>query len=300
LGLQTKKHSTLPHPLLGWTKRFDPETYKHEETDKIKSRTAVLLFGDSFAECTAPTPCFEDILNASPKFNKNFYLLNYGVQGYGLDQIVLLAEKVIPLYPKAKVIFSFMTLDLDRVALTVRPRQKPYFRVIDGRLHLMPPNVEPLHKYHEDHPPGITSYALRFLKMKYLSKAKIEELLELEHQNNEVIQISSLLIDRILATLANNDLDHLVIIFSPHWRNVSELGQDTWRDLFLRNYFSNKSETVLWAKQAIAVHSKHTHRNFRDYIKIADGHPNELHNRIISDLIIQWLDNITKPNKQTA
>jgi hypothetical protein len=41
-----------PHPVLGWVGNFDRETYIHNDFPALGGRRAVLLYGDSFAECT--------------------------------------------------------------------------------------------------------------------------------------------------------------------------------------------------------------------------------------------------------
>lgn len=51
-----------PHPLLGWVGDFNRENYKHNQSDNIKNRRPVLLYGDSFAACVSQGECFQDIL----------------------------------------------------------------------------------------------------------------------------------------------------------------------------------------------------------------------------------------------
>lgn len=59
-------------------------------------------------------------------------VLNAGVRGYGLDQIVLRAERLVPELKPATVILAFIADDISRTALAVRDaRGKPYF-VPDG------------------------------------------------------------------------------------------------------------------------------------------------------------------------
>ena len=59
-------------------------------------------------------------------------VLNAGVRGYGLDQMVLRAERMVPEIKPSTVILAFIADDISRTALSVRDaRGKPYF-VPDG------------------------------------------------------------------------------------------------------------------------------------------------------------------------
>lgn len=55
-------------------------------------------------------------------------VLNAGVRGYGLDQMVLRAERLVPELKPATVVLAFIADDISRTALSVRDaRGKPYF-----------------------------------------------------------------------------------------------------------------------------------------------------------------------------
>jgi len=59
-------------------------------------------------------------------------VLNAGVRGYGLDQIVLRAERMVPEIKPSTVVLAFIADDISRTALSVRDAKgKPYF-VPDG------------------------------------------------------------------------------------------------------------------------------------------------------------------------
>ena len=88
-----EKYKEPSDKILGWTSPsiVVSKTYSHTDDPKIENRVPVLLYGDSFAHCHAPNgQCVHDILNGDPNFNGSHYLLNYGVSGYGADQIYLL------------------------------------------------------------------------------------------------------------------------------------------------------------------------------------------------------------------
>lgn len=122
----TGYRSVKPHPLLGWIGDFSPETYEHNLSHNIQGRRSVLLYGDSFGRCNIK-PCFQEILNSDPDFSDRHYLLNFSRGNYGVDQIYLTMKSSIDLYDDPIVVFSFMTLDLDRVVLKLRPQQNHFF-----------------------------------------------------------------------------------------------------------------------------------------------------------------------------
>jgi len=108
------------------------------------SRT-VAVFGDSFVFGTVPDgERLADHLQASLPGTR---ALNYGVAGYGLDQIVLrLAERSEVLQRlQATVVIGILTTDLDRTLLTVRSGPKPFYRLQDGALVLQSEHLAGTH-----------------------------------------------------------------------------------------------------------------------------------------------------------
>ena len=151
-----------PHPLLGWIGNFDRETLMHNDAGKLNNRRPVILYGDSYAQCVAEALCFEDFLNNDSAFLKEHYFLNYGVGGYGVDQISLLYKNTIDKFEKPFVVFSLMNYDIDRSILSVRTGQKPYFEIENDSLVLRgtPINQNP-EEFFEENPIKIKSLLFR-------------------------------------------------------------------------------------------------------------------------------------------
>ncbi|WP_395714195.1 SGNH/GDSL hydrolase family protein [Reyranella sp.] len=86
----------------------------------------IIAFGDSMTEGFAvgndeTWPAHLERLTGRP-------VLNAGVRGYGLDQMVLRAERMIPEIRPSTVVLAFIADDIPRTALSVRDaRRKPYF-----------------------------------------------------------------------------------------------------------------------------------------------------------------------------
>jgi hypothetical protein len=70
-------------------------------------------------------------------------VLNAGVFGYGVDQMVLRAHKLSPQVQPGWVVVSFIPDDIERCELAMRGAHKPYFRITDGKLRLENQPVPP-------------------------------------------------------------------------------------------------------------------------------------------------------------
>ena len=107
-------------------------------------RRKILVAGDSFAfgyevnDHEAWPSYLEDLLNNRMASGSvaNYQVINGGVSGYGMDQIVLRAEQLAKEHKPELVILSFIPDDVLRGELSVRQRAKPYFIVRKEQLVL--------------------------------------------------------------------------------------------------------------------------------------------------------------------
>lgn len=157
----------LFHPVLGWrSPKVDPSTYRHADEATLGERRPVLLYGDSFAECTIPAEdCFQGIHEESDLAGECGFL-NYGVGGYGMDQAYLSLIHSIDLYADRNPVVIFGILledDLDRCALSFRSWPKPRLEITDNGLENTAPLVDGNMEYLEQYPPDVRSYAWRYL-----------------------------------------------------------------------------------------------------------------------------------------
>ena len=104
-------------PLLGWRGRgLAADTYAHPQEEWLGDRRPVLLYGDSFAQCTTPEKdCFQGLL-ARSELNRTHGLLNYGLGGYGIDQTYLLLRASLDRFAERDpiVVVSVMVDDARR------------------------------------------------------------------------------------------------------------------------------------------------------------------------------------------
>jgi hypothetical protein len=153
--------SLTPDKELGYVRKPDVRTPCHETTnlgtrgthDYALTGRKIVFFGDSFVESAA---CSNATLTAKIEALTGIDTLNYGVGGYGLDQIYLYFKRELPRFDREESLFlvGLIQDDLGRVLLTVRTSPKPYFTISDDKLVLHTSHIHPdsLNDYFE-HPP---------------------------------------------------------------------------------------------------------------------------------------------------
>ncbi len=280
-----------PHPLLGWTllADFSPQTYEHKDAPKIGKRRPVLLYGDSFAYYVKyRDDSFHSILNADPEFGADYFLLNYGVGGYGLDQIFLLFQKTVDLYAHPVVVMSFMTDDIDRCVLSVRGGQKPYFVLDRGKLVLkgVPIDPDPA-SYFAKHPPGVFSYLARMaLYSRLLPAGPAAFLRGDERKQASKIDVARAILEHISADLSARGIDCLFLVFHPRWTgDILQRDNFDWREEFSLDFLREKGLPFLSTREIVREDAERTGKKFDDYFLAGDGHPTPYQNRIVSEKI---------------
>lgn len=216
------KYKSPPHdPRLGWVNgRFDAETREHNTLDELPGRRPLLLFGASYVDCMTERPdCFERLMRDSD-MAREYCLRNYGVGGYGIDQMYLLMQESLDLYAAQQplvVIGVVLDSDLERCALGFRSWPKPRLELRDGAL------VEPApvfaggsEAYIAREGMGIWSYAWRYLlhAETQVSGPWQERLRGVERQRAE----QDALIDGILCAmceeLTSRGIEHFFLLFT--------------------------------------------------------------------------------------
>lgn len=280
-----------PHPDLGWVGDFSRDSYIHNQIEHIGDRRPVLLYGDSFARCVKIALCFQDLLNSDQTFSKEHYLLNYGVGGYGVDQIFLLFQKSVHHYDDPFVVISLMTLDLDRSILSVRTGQKPYFLIEDSKLELKGIPITPNPDiFFATNPPQIKSYLYRRIIHSNLLPKQIASFLRRDNDYiSKKIQVNEKIILEIVKELRTNNIDYVFLIFHPNWSGVSTLDDETgWRDSFLKQLLHENNIPYIWSKDLFKQDSRDGKYSYDDYINPGIGHPTTHFNRLIADEIKKY------------
>ena len=266
-----------PHPVLGWTGFFDRHTLRHNEEDKIGKKRPVLLYGDSFAMCADESTCFEDILNRDTTFSSEYYFLNFGVGGYGVDQIYLLFNETVNEYEDPFVIFSLLTTDLDRCMLSVRDAQKPYFEKSGDSIELKGTPISlSSSEYFEANPPNITSYLLN--KLLYgVNEPKTHETEESRELMEEIKNINTLILEEAFEKLKQRSGDFIVLLFQPQHH-----GRGDWRLPFIRELLEKNEIPYICDLDLRENDSRDKEFDPGTYALPNDGHPTSYANELVA------------------
>jgi hypothetical protein len=92
-------------------------------------------------------------------------VLNYGVAGYGFDQIVLAFETQSERLGGHDALIGLLTTDLDRSVLSVRSGPKPFFTEDQGMIELHTDHITDNKLYFEEHPVRPLSYLWTYLRI---------------------------------------------------------------------------------------------------------------------------------------
>lgn len=263
LGLEDGRRSPDFDARFGWlTSTIDPTTLAHVDEARVGARRPVLLFGDSYAGCVAEAgTCWQDLLEASP-LAARYCLLNYGVGGYGLDQVRLLMEPVLARFAQRDplvVVGILVDDDLDRPYLALRSFPKPWFTLAGSELVLHGLEHEDANAYLRDHPVGIRSYLWRwFLFGSRLvpRRAALRWSDEADHVEAKRA-LDRRLLEEIERLLAARGMDSFVVLF--HARRALEApGPYSWQEPFLYAAFEELGIPFVSSKRALRAHLART------------------------------------------
>lgn len=141
---------------LGWVPKpgnddkmvtITPERFRKTEPPGIPENTkTILAIGDSFTFGNHVLDNETWPYYLSEKLN--YRVINAGVSGYGLDQIVLRLSLIIDTVQSDLVIISLVYNDIHRCELEKRCQYKPYYDIVNGELSLcnvpVPSPIKPL------------------------------------------------------------------------------------------------------------------------------------------------------------
>ena len=300
-------------PLLGWDFKKNLNTgcvqtnnLGGQEYDTLFDQQlvpSVLFYGDSFVDtlirdfiCTQKTlPAFLEL-----ELKRN--VVNFGVAGYGLDQIYLKFLKTHNKYEKPLVLVGIILDDLNRSALQgLRNGPKPYFLAgADDELVLqgVPISDNP-EEYFETHPIPLGSYLWRrFLRTRF--GYPIEERL-LRPRIESMQKINREIIKRFAETTKNEGASLGFVIFYPE----RELTPD-WRHTFLLKTLKEFGVPYIDTKRYLLEYANGEEKKYKDLYFNDDGHHNIFGNHYIATRLAQditrfgWLPGEKKPADATS
>jgi hypothetical protein len=145
-----------PHPTRGWSTVADrretiagipyaTNNMGHRSPDDwsfAPERFRILALGDSFT-FNHDHGDREDWPYRLGLLDGRYQVVNLGVSGYGIDQMLVTLEETIDLYRPHMVVMAFIGDDMARALLSFRDYAKPRFRVDDGILRQVGEPIPP-------------------------------------------------------------------------------------------------------------------------------------------------------------
>lgn len=229
-------------PVLGWAGSYvRPDTYEHVRAQPHAEREGrlVLLYGDSFSQCATPEEqCFPGLLGRSDLATR-YRMLNYGVGGYGLDQIALMIQRSIDRYRAENpivIVGMLVDNDLDRSVLSVRDWPKPRLDVRGDELVLREPVAPSFDTYLERHPLEVRSYFARLVahRSRWLPQSWRDVLGARNPRIAEKEALNRAILATIHRELASRELEHFFLLFHSQWTLVPP-GADDWEEQLVRS-----------------------------------------------------------------
>ncbi len=238
------------HPILGWvpeTSGDNPLGILAEEAYAVApDRPAVLFFGDSFVYGSDPAFVRHRIPQILDRLLPEHQVFNYGVPGYGVDQIYLRFRETRSGFERPIVVAGILTLDLDRSLLTVHSAPKPYFELAGERLELRGvPLPEDAATWYRRHPPGIRSYLYALIRQSARLASSGGNEMEMPHRVPRKRQLNARIFEQMVREARAGELPLLFVIFYSR----PELGYRGWRESFLKETLDRLEAPYLDTKE---------------------------------------------------
>lgn len=278
-------------PLLGWAPEKTPQNplgilaeqpYNPDFTAKT-----ILFYGDSYVYGMSPTPINQRIPQQLDRLLPDYTVYNYGVVGYGLDQILLRFQETHPDFETPFVIVGTYTLDIDRALLKVREAPKPYFEIKDEQLALMGVPVEPdMETWLEQHPLTIKSYFLAFMVRTSKIMAGGFQPTEMSDNRQEKEVLGAKIIESIVNEAQTHELPLLWVIFYRE----EEFGYEGWREIFLQDLLTRLDIPYIDTKELFQQQAELRAVEISAFYDPRHDHFNELGSQVVAEAIVVYIE----------
>lgn len=265
------------HPELGWVGQpvtGNPEGLRWPAA--IDERPKAWFFGDSFIAGTSEPG--ESVPALFESANSARQSLNYGVPGYGVDQIWLrYRQKAADILPGSPVFIGILTTDLDRSVLSYFFGPKPLFQKTETGYTLVPPPAPDVAAHDTGEP--IDSYAMAVLRsLAELVQTGFDRS-EAPCQRREKIALNGYLIGEIIAEAGRRQHDLRWIVFTGHSAFTKP---HNWRHDFLTGTLRERGQTFLDAREALACAADTSGMRPEAFFIPEDGHLNREGNAAVA------------------
>jgi len=267
-GKPPDPHTPAFDARFGWLKpEIDPTTLRHADEAALGARRPVLLYGDSYAACMLESgDCWQQLLEHSD-LGARYALLNYGVSGYGLDQVYLLLRATHGLYAERQpvvVIGILVDDDLDRCYLRLREMPRPYFTLAGEGLEAHAPEGTTRREHVALDPPSITSYAWRF----FLTQSRLVKPWNVPAWIGEGdhVAVKQELTTRLLTAIEGElaGVPHFYLLFHSK-KSAATPRPYLWQEPLLYDEFRERKLSFVSSKRALIDDLRSTKTPLADY-----------------------------------
>lgn len=279
--------------VLGWAYQKTPENPLGVLTDSSyvieKNGKNILFFGDSFVQ--KGKNMSDKIPQLLDTHLQEYAVYNYGVGGYGLDQIFLRFKRSHGEFNNPFIIVGILTGDIDRCLLKYRNRPKPYFLLQNNQLELFGvPVSSDKHSWLKEHPVSIKSYAASSIirVFQYLKAGGVTE--QSVYRQDEKKRIGSKLIEGIVKEARENQLRLLFVVF------VDSVGGG-WRKAFLLEEIERWGIPYVDTEDELLQAMDGNESFPKLYYDETDNHHNTLANSIIAKAIERSLKKVLRSHE---
>jgi len=278
-------------PVLGWAPRPTPRNPLGIIADDylpVSHDGPVLFYGDSFVEGHVPMPA--KIPQQLGSLLPDYAVYNYGVKGYGLDQILLRLQASASQFHEPTIIVGITTDDIDRCLLKFRGAPKPYFQIKDHALVLRGvPITDTPSDWLDQHPPEITSYLHAFVLHRYRIY-RSQDWLDVNYRREEQRELCELLIRELVRIPRAMGREPLFVVFySP-----PEFDRTGWREKLLCEELSSHNARVIDTKPILLSSADRESVEIMEYYFASNWHLNARGNaivaRAVADALTNWVD----------
>jgi len=275
------------HPRLGWV--LAPEHPLGVLSNRFRSlddldRRPLLFFGDSFVAGTVES-MDEKVPQILDRLLTDYSVLNFGVHGYGVDQIALRVREEYPKYRhlRPKVLIGLYTRDLWRSMLAYRQLQKPYFTMRDdGGLDLHLPRHERDEEYLRNFSFASTSFVACFLEKLVLKLLGREAIC-----GGDCEELNRRILAKTVAWIRREGVDARFVIFTM----PQEALEETPEEVVLRRILADLGvEDPIDTKAPIREYLLRNDLEPEElWVDAGDSHYNGIGNRILATTIARAL-----------
>lgn len=287
--IASNKQDIIIDPFLGWAPQKSADNPLGILSDRLYtpdfSKKTILFYGDSFVYGVTEVPIEKRIPQQFDDLILDYKVYNYGVPGYGTDQILLRFQDSHGSFQRPFIIIGLLTLDLDRAIFAVREVPKPYFEIADNKMVLKGvPTPEDPNAWFRQHPPGINSYLVALAGWQARLTTGFNET-EIPYKQTEKKTINTEIIKEMVREAQSHNLPLLFVIFYPEW----ELTYQGWRELYLKDLLNRLQVPYIDTKQIFLRRAEEQAGQVAQfYYPPPNNHLNELGSRIVAEAIAEY------------